>query len=188
MLLASLDLDTGGLLLAGAAVLLGGYARGYSGFGSAAIIMAVCTLILPPQEVVPVAIALEIAAGAMQLPGMRHAIDWRLLAVILAGALIGNPIGIKTLQWIDPDPLRMLLRLGHDVGDDRQANDGGQQVLQHGSVLTRKRFDHGPPNHGGIRRHVVTSLSCRKAWIRTDRLAGSGRRPGVAWQVGANAS
>jgi len=101
-----LGLGYGGLLLGAAAVFAGGYARGYSGFGSSAIVMAVMTLILPPHQVVPIAIMLEIIAGLAQASGVRHHIDWRLLLTILAGAAIATPAGTKALLFLDPAALR----------------------------------------------------------------------------------
>lgn len=102
-----LELGTGGLLLGAAAVFVGGYARGYSGFGSSAIVVAAMTLILPPHEVVPIAVMLEVVAGILQAPSVRKHIDWRLLGLILAGAAIATPIGTKALLLMDPAPLRI---------------------------------------------------------------------------------
>lgn len=102
-----LELGTGGLLLGAAAVFAGGYARGYSGFGSSAIVVAAMTLILPPHQVVPIAVLLEVSAGLIQIPGIWRSIDWRLLGFILLGAVLATPIGTTALLLLDPTPLRI---------------------------------------------------------------------------------
>ena len=58
-----LGLGWSGLAIAAAAFFLAGFARGYAGFGLSAIIVAALTLLLPPAEVVPIAILLEVTAS-----------------------------------------------------------------------------------------------------------------------------
>ena len=91
------------------AVFVGGYSRGYSGFGMSAIVMAGGTLVLAPSAVVPIAITLEVVASVGQLPGTFRDVAWRLLALLLAGAAIGNPLGIYFLDVLDAGVVRIVL-------------------------------------------------------------------------------
>lgn len=102
-------LDWGGLAIAAAAFLLAGFARGYAGFGLSAIVVAALTLVLPPAEVAPIAILLEVTASIVQAPGVWRRIDWRTLVFLLIGAAIGNPVGVAGLVWMSADMARIVV-------------------------------------------------------------------------------
>jgi len=51
--------------------------RGFSGFGFTAILMTGLTTTLPITQIVPLSIALEIAASAGQSPGILRDVNWR---------------------------------------------------------------------------------------------------------------
>ena len=61
------------------AVFVAGIIRGYSGFGFSMIATTSLTLVLPPVEVIPVVLALEILASASLLPRVWKQIDWKSL-------------------------------------------------------------------------------------------------------------
>lgn len=98
-----LNLSTEGLAFSAIILLGAGFVRGYSGFGMSAVIMASLTLIMPPAELVPIAIGLEIAASIVQARGAWHDIDWRILGLLCLGALFGNPAGIYILANVEAD-------------------------------------------------------------------------------------
>ncbi len=102
-------LDWGGLAIGAAAFLLAGIARGYAGFGLSAIIVAALTVILPPAEVAPIAILLEVTASVIQTPGVWRQIDWKTLILLSIGAAVGNPIGVALLVWLSADTARILI-------------------------------------------------------------------------------
>ena len=60
------------------AVLVAAIIRGYSGFGFSMIATTSMTLVLPPVEVIPVVLVLEILASSWLLPRVWKQIDWRL--------------------------------------------------------------------------------------------------------------
>ena len=92
-----LNLSAEGLAFCAAIFLCAGFVRGYSGFGMSAVIMASLTFILPPSDLVPITIGLEIAASMGQARGIWRDINWRILGALCVGALIGNPIGVYIL-------------------------------------------------------------------------------------------
>ncbi|NNG05678.1 MAG: sulfite exporter TauE/SafE family protein [Inquilinus sp.] len=102
-------LGWGGLAIGAAALFLAGFARGYAGFGLSAIIVAALTLLLPPAEIVPIAILLEVTASILQAPGIWRRIDWRTLVLLLVGASAGNPVGVAGLVWLSADTARILI-------------------------------------------------------------------------------
>jgi uncharacterized membrane protein YfcA len=88
------------------AVLVAGIIRGYSGFGFSMIATTSLTLVLPPVEVIPVVLLLEILASASLLPRVWKQIDWRSLSWLSAGVLIGTPPGVFLLAYVPAKPMR----------------------------------------------------------------------------------
>jgi len=88
------------------AVLVAGVIRGYSGFGFSMIATTSMTLVLPPVEVIPVVLVLEILASSWLLPRVWKQIDWRSLSWLSAGVLIGTPPGVFLLAHVPAKPMR----------------------------------------------------------------------------------
>jgi uncharacterized membrane protein YfcA len=88
------------------AVLVAGIIRGYSGFGFSMIATTSLTLVLPPVEVIPVVLLLEILASASLLPRVWKQIDWKSLSWLSAGVLIGTPPGVFLLAHVPAKPMR----------------------------------------------------------------------------------
>lgn len=105
-----LALDGGQLIWAFAVVLLGALIRGFTGFGSSLVWVSGLALLLPPAEIIPVIYMLEVAASASLFPSSRHDVKRETIGPLLAGAIIGLPIGIWILTLIDPS--RMALAIG----------------------------------------------------------------------------
>jgi uncharacterized membrane protein YfcA len=97
-----------GLTIAWAALVLfaAGFARGYSGFGFSAVVVAGMSLAVPPSTVVPLAVTLEIAASLVQARSVWSHVDWRLAFALLAGGFIGNPAGVALLELAPPEALK----------------------------------------------------------------------------------
>lgn len=90
-LFAGLDLLL--LSLALAVVLAAAFVRGYSGFGFPLLAVPALTLVLPPDQVVPIMFLVEMAIAALLLPSAWGAVDWRSLRWILPAALLCLPFG-----------------------------------------------------------------------------------------------
>lgn len=106
MIPASLSLP----LLAAAmlTVFVAAIVRGYAGFGLSAFVVASLGLLLPHSQVVPLVFMLEIAAGFHLLPGAWRSVDWRQLAWILPGAVVGTPIGLRLLGALPIEETRLV--------------------------------------------------------------------------------
>lgn len=92
-----------------AIALLSGIARGFSGFGSALIFMPLASSIAPPRLVAALLLVIDFVAAAPLLPNAwRHA-DRKATAVMVAGALVGVPIGTYFLVRLDPVTTRWII-------------------------------------------------------------------------------
>lgn len=92
-----------------AAVFIAGLIRGYCGFGFSALTVASVTLVLPPIEVIPFVMLLEIAASIGMLPAVWRSVDWRLVGWLFAGYAFGAPLGIYALINVPEEPVRIAI-------------------------------------------------------------------------------
>jgi len=104
-------LDAGTLAYVVLVVFVAAVVRGYSGFGASAIMVTGLGLILPPAEVVPIALLLEIVASVGLLPQVWRAVAWRMVSWLSAGAVLGMPLGIALLTRLPAGPMRILISL-----------------------------------------------------------------------------
>lgn len=93
------------------AVFVAGLIRGYCGFGFSALTVASVTLVLPPIEVIPFVMLLEIAASIGMLPAVWRSVDWRLVGWLFAGYAVGAPLGIYALINVPEEPVRVIISL-----------------------------------------------------------------------------
>lgn len=95
--------------LVAAGMVVAGYVRGYSGFGFAALVMLFAALVTDPFPFVPVVILADIFMTAGQARGIWAHIDWRRVAGLFAGCLVGVPLGVAVVQWAGADLGRAVL-------------------------------------------------------------------------------
>ena len=96
-------LQTEGLVWLVAAVFVAGLVRGFSGFGSAMIIMPVASSVLTPVEAVIFLVATEIIGPLPNLPAaLRDGAPWD-VALLAIGALAGLPLGLWGLSIVAPE-------------------------------------------------------------------------------------
>jgi len=106
---AGLDAPT--LAYALVVVFIAALVRGYSGFGASALIVTSLTLVLPPAEVVPISLLIEIAASLGLLAQVWKDVPWRTMAWLLAGAALGMPAGFALLATLPADVMRVVISL-----------------------------------------------------------------------------
>lgn len=94
------------LAVAVLAVFVGGFVRGYSGFGSGMIWAGGLSLVLPPVVVVPAIFLLDLVASAHLVPRVWQDIDWRSLRWLLLGAVAATPPGLFLLASLPGDVIR----------------------------------------------------------------------------------
>jgi uncharacterized membrane protein YfcA len=97
------------LTLAAACIFLAAIVRGYSEFGFSLLAITSLSPIFSPAEVVPSVFLLEIAASAHLLPGIWRNIHWRSLMPLVAGTVVGTPIGVFLLDNVPGGPMQVAL-------------------------------------------------------------------------------
>lgn len=99
------------LLVLVAAVCIGGLVRGFTGFGSALIIIPALTLVFDPLQAVVMHSIMEIPVILGLAPtAVRHA-DRRIVLPMIALLCITTPIGAAVLSTINVDLLKIVISL-----------------------------------------------------------------------------
>lgn len=106
---AGLDAITLAYVLA--VVFVAALVRGYSGFGSSAIFVTGVAPVLPPAEVVPITLFLEIAASVGLLGQVWRHVAWRATAWIMVGAALGMPAGFWLLANLPAGIMRAVISI-----------------------------------------------------------------------------
>lgn len=101
-----------GLLAAiAAAVFAAALIRGFTGFGFALAAVPLLGFSLPPNQCVPLAVALQFCASLSDLPRARRTCHWPSLGWLVAGTVIGSPLGVAALAAATPDVARLAIAL-----------------------------------------------------------------------------
>ena len=77
--------------------------RGFNGFGFSATCISGFSFILPAIEIVPIILALEVVISIFMVPYIWNKIDWKFVFKILLGIIIGSPIGLYLLKYLNPE-------------------------------------------------------------------------------------
>jgi len=83
--------------------------RGFAGFGFVMSAVPLLGLGLPPAQVVPLALLLQVEISAI---GMREALrlcDWRSLLWLLPGMVVGTPLGVAMLAGLSARDARLAI-------------------------------------------------------------------------------
>jgi uncharacterized protein len=99
------------IALASGFIFLAAIVRGYSGFGFSLLAITALSLVYPPAQVIPAIFLLEIAASLHLLPSIWRQVHWRSLAGLMAGALVGTPLGVHALAHFPQAPMTLALAL-----------------------------------------------------------------------------
>ena len=89
--------------------LLSGTARGFSGFGSALIFMPLASSLAAPRLVAALLLVIDFVAAAPLVPNAWKQADRKATAVMVAGALVGVPLGTWFLSRLDPVTTRWII-------------------------------------------------------------------------------
>lgn len=106
-MIAGLDLPT--LAYAWVAVFVGGFARGYTGFGSSMIWVTSLTLVMPPASVVPIILMLEVLASIHLLPRVWSTVEWRTVWPLTVAAWVATPLGVWVLARTSPAAMQVAI-------------------------------------------------------------------------------
>jgi len=104
-------LETGAIVFLALALLVAGFVRGYSGFGFSALIIAASGLVMNPLDMVAVVVVWETVMSLQAWSSVGSSVDWKRVGWLLAGAIIGMPLGLWALTSISGYVLLMSLVL-----------------------------------------------------------------------------
>jgi uncharacterized protein len=98
-------------MLEQAAVFMAGFLTAITGFGFNALSLPLLAVAFEPHHAVVVGllVGLLIFALVYLLPGVRHAVDARLVLTLFAWSLPGLPLGALILVWLDARSLRVII-------------------------------------------------------------------------------
>ena len=124
------------IMLAG--LILASLARGYSGFGFSAVLVASWSLVTDPGKAIAVTVVLEITASIIQSFSVWKDIPWKRVLLLMAGATPGMLVGVTVLTSVPVDILKLglaafvlvaaaLLSIGWKL--KARANDFGTAVV-----------------------------------------------------------
>jgi uncharacterized membrane protein YfcA len=97
-----------GVVVAGAA--LAGFVQGLSGFAFSLVAMSVWAWALTPQTAAPLAVFGALLGQVASLASVRSGFEFRKIAPLVIGGVLGVPIGVFILHNVDP--LRFKLAIG----------------------------------------------------------------------------
>lgn len=103
------DLGLGPVLWMGFAIVVAGFIRGYSGFGFSAMVIAASSVVTNPLHFVAVVVILETAMSLQAAKGIGPDIDWRRVGMLLAGAVVGLPLGLWLLTGVSETAARAMI-------------------------------------------------------------------------------
>jgi len=92
---------TGELVLGGVILFLGGVVQGLSGFGLSLTTVPLMVGFVPPVVLTPVQVLVSLVNNVAVSYEARHQIDWRQVWPLVAGGILGIPIGIYLLKSLD---------------------------------------------------------------------------------------
>jgi len=88
---------------------ISGTARGFSGFGSALIFMPLASSLAAPRLIAALLLIIDFVGSLPLLPNGWREADRKATGIIVAGALIGVPIGTWLLTRLDPVTTRWII-------------------------------------------------------------------------------
>jgi uncharacterized membrane protein YfcA len=92
-------------------IFLASVLRGFTGFGFGLAAVPLLSLVLPPTQVVPLVVVLQVIVGAGGLRGAWYQTDWRAMRGLAPGLLIGIPTGLLILTAFRPNTVRLAIGL-----------------------------------------------------------------------------
>ena len=110
-MLTAIDLSFLEFLFFCGIILFASTVRGFSGFGFSASSVSLLSFILPPKEIVPIILLLEIIASFFMIPSIWKKINWMFVFYLFLGVLIGTPFGIHLLSILDPKITQLIISL-----------------------------------------------------------------------------
>lgn len=92
-------------------IFLAAVLRGFTGFGFGLAAVPLLALALPPAQVVPLVVVLNLVIGMSGLRTAVHQTDWRAIRGLVPGVLVGIPTGLLILTAFSANTVRLAIGL-----------------------------------------------------------------------------
>jgi len=96
-------------LIAAVVAAVAGMVRGFAGFGAAMVMTPVFSALYGPEVGIVLCMLLEIVVALPLLPRAVRHVDWRVIGLLLAAAIVGAPLGNFVLTLVAPQPMRWVI-------------------------------------------------------------------------------
>lgn len=83
--------------------------RGFTGFGFGLASVPLLSLALPPAQVVPLVVVLQVLVGTLGLNDAARQCDWHAVFTLAPGLILGVPIGLLILTALPANPVRLVI-------------------------------------------------------------------------------
>ena len=103
------DLSYGAAAYMALAFLVAAFVRGYSGFGFSALVVSAAALVTKPLYFVAVVMFCEFLMTFQQWRLVRRDVDWRRVGALMAGAVVGLPLGLWGINMVGVDTGRAII-------------------------------------------------------------------------------
>lgn len=90
-------------------VTFAGVVRGFSGFALSALIMAAGVMILPPIELIPICLILELTASILMARGGWKEADRSVVWGLVIGSTVGVPFGVLTMMALPVETSKLVV-------------------------------------------------------------------------------
>jgi uncharacterized membrane protein YfcA len=105
------DLSPMQALFMGGVFLVAAFVRGYSGFGFSALVVSASALVTNPLYFVAVVMFCEFGMTFQQWRGVSRDVKWPVVGVLMAGAVVGVPVGLALITAVDVDTVRAVVAI-----------------------------------------------------------------------------
>ena len=92
-----------------AGVLAAAVLRGFTGFGFGLAAVPLLSLALPPAQIVPLVVTLQVVIGVAGLRAAWTECDWPAVATLVPGLILGVPIGLLILTSLSANLVRVAI-------------------------------------------------------------------------------
>ena len=94
-----------------AVVIVAGLIRGFTGFGSALVIVPLFSTLLAPAQTIAVMLLIEVLVTIQLMPRALRSTNWRLVGQLTVPALVTIPLGAYALVTFDAGVIRMAVSI-----------------------------------------------------------------------------
>ena len=94
-------------IILAACAFVAGLARGFSGFGLSAVLVASAAFVISPKLIIPTAQAMEVIASVALIPSVWRDVNWKWLTPMAAAYALSIPAGVAALAYLPEQALRV---------------------------------------------------------------------------------